>query len=148
MFEHFIDVVSLFLFLLDAFCDLSSFGQVLFDPLKEYLSIYPVIQWSEFTFHCHTKAQLEFFYTQMPAAVKMLPGQGLIVALAYRIITVLIAAVGICYYLGSRQEVAEVIEEAEHPKEAEGPPAPEAAASLARADEAGELAVEAPPPAG
>ena len=76
---------------------------------------------------------LEFFYAQMPAAVKMLPGQGLIVALGYRIITVLIAAVGICYYLGSRQEVAEVIEEAEHPKEAEGPPAPDAAASLAQA---------------
>jgi len=81
------------------------------------------------------EAVLEFFYTQMPAGVKMLPGQGLIVALAYRIITVLIAAVGICYYLGSRQEVAEVIEETEHAKEAAGPPAPDAAASLERAAE-------------
>ena len=40
-------------------------------------------------------------------------GQGVAVALAYRIITVLIAAVGACYYLGSRQEVAEVVHEAE-----------------------------------
>jgi uncharacterized protein (TIRG00374 family) len=39
--------------------------------------------------------------------------QGLIVALAYRIITVLIAFVGVCYYLGSRQEVAEGIQAAE-----------------------------------
>ena len=79
------------------------------------------------------EAVLEFFYIQMPGDVKMLAGQGLIVALCYRIITVLIAAVGICYYLGSRQEVAEVIEEAEHEQEAEGPPTPDAAASLAQA---------------
>ena len=38
-------------------------------------------------------------------------GQGLVVALGYRIVTVLIAAVGVCYYLGSRREVAEVMHE-------------------------------------
>lgn len=42
-----------------------------------------------------------------------LPHQGLIVALGYRIISVLIAFVGVCYYLGSRQEVAAVMHEEE-----------------------------------
>ena len=35
--------------------------------------------------------------------------QGLVVALGYRIITVLIAAVGLAYYFGARQEVAEAM---------------------------------------
>ena len=70
------------------------------------------------------EAVLEFFYMQMPGpdGVTVLAGQGLIVALCYRIITVLIAAVGICYYLASRQEVAEVMEEAQHEPEAEVSP--------------------------
>ena len=38
-------------------------------------------------------------------------GQGLIVALAYRLITVLIAAMGAFYYLTNRREMAEVIHE-------------------------------------
>jgi glycosyltransferase 2 family protein len=37
-------------------------------------------------------------------------GQGGVVALGYRIVTVLIAAIGFCYYLGSRREVKEVME--------------------------------------
>jgi len=37
------------------------------------------------------------------------PGQGLVIMLAYRIITLLIAGVGICYYVSSRAEVAEVL---------------------------------------
>jgi len=48
-----------------------------------------------------------------PGHDHILPGQGFVVALGYRIATVLIAAVGVCYYLGSRQEVAEVMHEAE-----------------------------------
>jgi ActR/RegA family two-component response regulator len=43
----------------------------------------------------------------------MRAGQGLVVALGYRIITVLVAAVGVCYYLASRQEVARVLHAAE-----------------------------------
>ena len=43
----------------------------------------------------------------------MKPGHGLAVALCYRIITMLIAVVGVCYYLRSRREVAEVLHEAE-----------------------------------
>jgi hypothetical protein len=48
-----------------------------------------------------------------PGLDHILAGQGFVVALGYRIATVLIAAVGVCYYLGSRQEVAEVMHEAE-----------------------------------
>jgi len=57
---------------------------------------------------------LELFYTHMPGSHATIPtGQGLVVALAYRLITILIAAIGICYYLGSRRELAEVIQHAE-----------------------------------
>jgi len=51
----------------------------------------------------------------------MKPGQGLAIALGYRIITVLIAAVGVCYYLGSREEVAEVLHDAERESDADPP---------------------------
>ena len=47
----------------------------------------------------------------------MKPGQGLVIALGYRIITVLIATVGICYYLAGRREVAQVLHEAEQEAE-------------------------------
>ena len=40
-------------------------------------------------------------------------GQGLVVALAYRAMTLIIAAIGIGYYWASRREVAKVLEEAE-----------------------------------
>jgi len=49
----------------------------------------------------------------LPGQEHMLLGQGLVVALGYRIVTVLIAAVGVCYYLGSRQEVTQVMHEAQ-----------------------------------
>lgn len=55
---------------------------------------------------------LEFFYTHLPSGESLIPaGQGLVVALVYRLINVLIAAMGIGYYLGSRREVAEVLQE-------------------------------------
>lgn len=41
------------------------------------------------------------------------PGRGLVIAMGYRLITLLIAAIGIGYYLASRQEVAEVLHCAE-----------------------------------
>ncbi len=56
---------------------------------------------------------LEFLYVHMPGQVTIAKGQGLVVALVYRLICVLIAMVGVCYYLGSRREVAEVMHEAE-----------------------------------
>lgn len=63
----------------------------------------------------HVEASLHWLYAQVPLpnGQMMEANQGLIVALGYRIITVLIAAVGICYYLGSRQEVADVLHDAE-----------------------------------
>ena len=39
-------------------------------------------------------------------------------ALAYRLITVLIAALGVFYYFGNRREMAEVMHEAEQEKPA------------------------------
>lgn len=59
------------------------------------------------------EAALEFLYTNVPANVAIPVGQGLVIALAYRLITVLIAAVGLGYYLTSRREVAEVMHEVE-----------------------------------
>lgn len=56
---------------------------------------------------------LDFLYVQVPIVGATIPkGQGLVVALGYRIITLLIAVIGVCYYLGSRQEVARSIREA------------------------------------
>jgi len=61
------------------------------------------------------EAVLDLLYAAipLPGGGAMKPGQGLVVALGYRLITVLIAAVGLCYYLGSRREVAEVMHETE-----------------------------------
>ena len=58
---------------------------------------------------------LEAFYRAVPLAAGLAAekGHGLIVALGYRIITLVIAAVGVCYYLGSRREVASVMVEVE-----------------------------------
>lgn len=56
---------------------------------------------------------LDIFYARVSAAegLGIAKGQGLIVALAYRLITVLIAACGIFYYLRNRQEMAQVMHE-------------------------------------
>ena len=56
---------------------------------------------------------LEFLYTNVSQpGVVIAAGQGLIVALGYRLICVLIAALGIGYYLSSRRELAEVMRQA------------------------------------
>ena len=63
---------------------------------------------------------LEFFYTNVPEkGVVIQEGQGLVVALGYRLICILIAMVGACYYLGSRGEVAQALREAEQEQQAE-----------------------------
>jgi len=49
----------------------------------------------------------------LPDGGHMARGQGLVVALGYRVITLLIAAIGLCYYLASRREVEEGLHEAE-----------------------------------
>ena len=55
---------------------------------------------------------LSFLYSAV-AGVQSAQAQGLVVALAYRIVTVLIASVGLLYYLASKSEVSEVLHEAE-----------------------------------
>jgi hypothetical protein len=61
------------------------------------------------------EAVLDLLYAAIPLpdGGHMAAGQGFVVALGYRVITVLVAAVGLCYYLGSRREVAEVMHDAE-----------------------------------
>jgi len=52
---------------------------------------------------------IQYLYGQLLDA----PAKGLAVGLSYRLVTVLIALIGVVYYLGSRREVAEVIHEVE-----------------------------------
>ena len=58
-------------------------------------------------------------YTHAAPALAISESQALVVALVFRLITVLLAAVGFCYYLGARREVAEVMHEVEE-EESEG----------------------------
>lgn len=68
------------------------------------------------------EAVLEFFYLQSPAPLgaTIVAGQGLSVALAYRVITLIVALVGMGYYLASRREVARVMEEVEREEQSPG----------------------------
>lgn len=72
-----------------------------------------------------------YIYAPMVGAGAMALGQGLVVAFGYRVITLLIAAIGMGYYFGSREEVAEVMHEAEeedHEVREDRPKAAESAA--------------------
>lgn len=62
-----------------------------------------------------TEYVLDLLYSHTPVltGLAILDGQGLVVALAYRIINVLIAVLGIPYYFSNRREMAEVIHEAD-----------------------------------
>lgn len=57
---------------------------------------------------------MKVLYDLVPAEGK---DYGIIVALAYRLITILIATIGVVYYWSSRREVIEVLEEAESEQE-------------------------------
>ncbi len=56
---------------------------------------------------------INFMYRQMADGPANDPSAGLLVALAYRVITVLIAMIGVGIYLASRREMTEVMHEAE-----------------------------------
>jgi uncharacterized protein (TIRG00374 family) len=58
---------------------------------------------------------LDLLYARVSAAtgLTIIKGQGFVVALAYRIITILTALLGAPYYFANRREVSEVIHEAE-----------------------------------
>jgi hypothetical protein len=60
------------------------------------------------------EATIDFFYANVPVAgPPIAAAQGLVVVLVYRLITVLIAALGTFYYFRNRGEMTEVIHEAE-----------------------------------
>jgi hypothetical protein len=60
---------------------------------------------------------MEELYKNVPAAVgAILVGQGFVVAICYRLITLLIAALGAYYYLGNRKEVTEAMHESDAEK--------------------------------
>jgi len=84
-----------------------------------------------------------FLYESVPTGLAVSEGRGLVVALGYRAITILIALVGVCYYLASRREVAQVMHEAEVELEHE-----QAADSSAAEPELGESAAVAQLPPG
>ncbi|MBN1911363.1 MAG: flippase-like domain-containing protein [Pirellulales bacterium] len=68
---------------------------------------------------------LDALYTQvaLPSGAFAPVGQGLVLALGYRIITILIAVIGMVYYFSSRQEISEVLQDAaEQPSEPLAPP--------------------------
>lgn len=58
---------------------------------------------------------LDVLYAAVPLAdgSRLAPGQGLVVALAYRIVTVLTAAIGVSYYFAGRAELAAAMRSAE-----------------------------------
>jgi uncharacterized protein (TIRG00374 family) len=61
-----------------------------------------------------TEAVLDYLYASVPQAGLSIPkGQGLVVTLCYRLITVLIAGLGIGYYFRNRREVSLAIHEEE-----------------------------------
>ncbi|MEX2121752.1 MAG: lysylphosphatidylglycerol synthase transmembrane domain-containing protein [Pirellulales bacterium] len=59
------------------------------------------------------EAVVAFLYQRIASGAAVTEGQGLVVALGYRAITIAIALVGVCFYLTSRREVATVLKEAE-----------------------------------
>jgi glycosyltransferase 2 family protein len=56
---------------------------------------------------------VDFLYRSVPQSVVVLTGQGLIVSIGYRAITILIAMVGVGFYLGQRREGATLSKAAE-----------------------------------
>jgi uncharacterized protein (TIRG00374 family) len=61
-----------------------------------------------------TEGVLDYLYMNVPQAGVSIPqGQGLVVALCYRLITVLIAGLGVGYYFRNRREVSDAIHEDE-----------------------------------
>jgi glycosyltransferase 2 family protein len=56
---------------------------------------------------------VDFLYQQVPVNLPVSVGRGLTVCVGYRAITLLIAMVGVGYYLASRREVVELLHDAE-----------------------------------
>jgi uncharacterized membrane protein YbhN (UPF0104 family) len=56
---------------------------------------------------------VEFLYQHLPNGIAAVPSAGFVVALGYRLITVVIAMIGAGVYFASRREMSEVLHEAE-----------------------------------
>ena len=65
------------------------------------------------------EASVNVLYRTMPGGTNIAEGDGTLVALAYRVTTMVVALVGFVYYLCYRTEVREVIVEAEELSELE-----------------------------
>ncbi|HVA50390.1 MAG TPA: lysylphosphatidylglycerol synthase transmembrane domain-containing protein [Pirellulales bacterium] len=63
---------------------------------------------------------VKMLYERVPLDIHVAEGQGFVVSLGYRAVTILIALIGVCYYLASRREVAKVLAEAEREMDEEG----------------------------
>jgi uncharacterized membrane protein YbhN (UPF0104 family) len=57
------------------------------------------------------EAVMDVLYVQLAGSVAVAAGTGLMVALAYRAITIVIAIVGFCYYLANRAVVSQIMKE-------------------------------------
>lgn len=75
------------------------------------------------------EAVVKLLYERVPLDVHVAEGHGFVVSLGYRAVTILIALIGVCYYLASRKEVAKVLAQAEREMDeaaeqplADGPP--------------------------
>lgn len=68
------------------------------------------------------EAAIEFLYLNLPSVVPITKGQGFVVAIAYRAITILIASVGMGIYLSNRRDVSRMMHDAESAEES--PPTP------------------------
>jgi uncharacterized membrane protein YbhN (UPF0104 family) len=56
---------------------------------------------------------VDYFYRTISASGDVEPGSGVIASLCYRIITVAIAMIGVCYYLTRSREIDEAMQEAD-----------------------------------
>jgi uncharacterized protein (TIRG00374 family) len=79
--------------------DLSLAGEFVVVPLSESVGVIPLVMGP-------MEVVLDFLYANVFALDKR---QGFVVCLGYRLITLLVATVGMCYYLGARQELATAI---------------------------------------
>ncbi|HET6883951.1 MAG TPA: lysylphosphatidylglycerol synthase transmembrane domain-containing protein [Pirellulales bacterium] len=59
------------------------------------------------------EAVVMMLYERVPVGLQMAEGHGFVVSICYRAVTILIALIGVCYYLASRREVATVLAAAE-----------------------------------
>jgi len=59
------------------------------------------------------EAAIDYMYVHLPSAVAIPAGQGFVVAMGYRVVTILNATIGAIYWAVSRREVSELMHEAE-----------------------------------